>query len=48
MVDNNCQPRAQYDAVVHSLLGRSFLVWGILTTAATVEDILSHRSGMAP
>ncbi|KAH7157369.1 beta-lactamase/transpeptidase-like protein [Dactylonectria estremocensis] len=46
--DNENFPEVQYDAIMSSLLPDDFLMPGVgYTENVTVEDILSHRTGMA-
>jgi CubicO group peptidase (beta-lactamase class C family) len=46
--DNENYPEVQYDATMSSLLQDDFVMPGIgYTEGVTLEDILSHRSGMA-
>jgi CubicO group peptidase (beta-lactamase class C family) len=46
--DNENYPEMQYDAIMSSLLPDDFVMPGAgYTEGVTVEDILSHRTGMA-
>jgi CubicO group peptidase (beta-lactamase class C family) len=46
--DNENYPEVQYDATMSSLLPDDFVMPGVgYTEGVTVEDILSHRTGMA-
>lgn len=46
--DNENYPEVQWDATMSSLLPGDFIMSGTeYTNGVTVEDILSHRSGMA-
>ncbi|KEF61262.1 uncharacterized protein A1O9_02827 [Exophiala aquamarina CBS 119918] len=48
VVDNQSYPEVQWDATMSSLLPNDFVMSGTgYTEGVTVEDILSHRSGMA-
>jgi CubicO group peptidase (beta-lactamase class C family) len=45
--DNENFPEVQYDAVMSTLLSEDFVMSGVgYTEGVTVEDILSHRSGL--
>ncbi|PLB48255.1 putative D-aminopeptidase [Aspergillus steynii IBT 23096] len=49
LVDDEAYPEIQYDATMSSLLPDDFVMASAeYTEGVTVEDILSHRSGMAP
>jgi CubicO group peptidase (beta-lactamase class C family) len=46
--DNENYPEVQYDATMSSLLPDDFVMSGVgYTEGVTVDDILSHRTGMA-
>lgn len=49
LVDDNEQfPEVQYDALMSTLLPDDFVMPGVgYTEGVTVEDVLSHRTGMA-
>lgn len=48
LVDDKAQPEVQYDALMCHLLPDDFVMQDkSYTDAVTVEDILSHRTGMA-
>ena len=47
--DNDNYPEVQYEAIMADLLPDDFKVTGLgYTEGITVEDVLSHRTGMAP
>jgi len=47
--DNEEYPEIQYDAIMSSLLPEDFVISGSgFTEGVTIEDLLSHRTGMAP
>jgi CubicO group peptidase (beta-lactamase class C family) len=47
--DNEEYPEVQYDTLISSLLPEDFVMSGSgFTEGVTVEDLLSHRTGMAP
>jgi CubicO group peptidase (beta-lactamase class C family) len=48
VTDNEKYPHVQYDATMSSLLPNDFVLPGEDHNNVTVEDILSHRTGMAP
>lgn len=49
LVDDEAHPEIRYDATMSSLLPDDFVMASAEhTNGVTVEDILSHRSGMAP
>ena len=49
LVEDNKYPDIKYEATMSSLLPEDFVMPGEgYTEGVTVEDILSHRSGMAP
>lgn len=46
--DNDIHPEVQWEATMSSLLSDDFVMPGVgYTEAVTLDDILSHRSGMA-
>jgi CubicO group peptidase (beta-lactamase class C family) len=48
VADNDKYPEVQYDATMSSLLPEDFVMSGVgYTEGVTVDDVLSHRTGMA-
>jgi len=48
VADNDKYPEVQYEATMSSLLPDDFVMPGVgYTEGVTVEDVLSHRTGMA-
>jgi CubicO group peptidase (beta-lactamase class C family) len=48
VADNDKYPEVQYEAAMSSLLPDDFVMQGVgYTEGVTVEDVLSHRTGMA-
>jgi CubicO group peptidase (beta-lactamase class C family) len=49
LVEDEAYPEIQYDAIMSSLIPEDFVMSGSgFTEGVTVEDLLSHRTGMAP